>query len=153
MLFWIVSSSNEFRNEYEMKLNSNKWCIRHVSECFVYVELPFLLVQQTSRWWPIHIYWWIGIDFDKDRVQYKTIAYIDSSMIVKQLDEVGELEDCSQKIVRWSFSKEHKVWMKWINKRWMKWHVIRPNLRLIVWVAPSTSTLLLVVVFVIWWAL
>ena len=33
MSFWIVSSSNEFRNECEMKVNGDKWCVRHVSEC------------------------------------------------------------------------------------------------------------------------
>ena len=49
MLFWIVSSSNEFRNECKMKLNGDKQCVQHVSECFALAELPFLSAQQTSR--------------------------------------------------------------------------------------------------------
>ena len=48
----------------------------------------------------MHVCCLIGIDFDKDQVQHKTIACVDSSRIMKQLDEAGELEDRSQKIVR-----------------------------------------------------
>ena len=88
--------------------------MRHVSECLVYVELPFLSAQQTSRWWPLHIYWWIGIDFDKDQVQHKTIACVDSSKIVKQSDGEENRNLHSQKFVRCFSSKSMKCeWNKW----------------------------------------